>query len=46
MLHKLEMNCKLVCTYVKCRIRWLKEGGGAVLEMLVGGGEIGQITMR
>jgi hypothetical protein len=37
MLCKLEMNCKLACIfYVECRIRWLEEGGGAVLEMQVG----------
>ena len=38
MLRKLEMNCKLVCTYVKCWMIWLKEGGGSILEMQVGEG--------
>jgi len=37
MLRKLEMNCKFVCIfYVECWMRWLEEGGGAVLEMQVG----------
>jgi len=38
MLHKLEMNCKLVCTYVKCWMTGLEEGGGSILEMQVGEG--------
>jgi len=46
MLHILEMNCKHVCTYVKCWMIWLKEGGGSISEMQMWGGcETDQITM-
>jgi len=45
MLHKLEMNCKLVCTYIKCWMIWFEEGGGSILEMQVGEGVRG-ITLK